>query len=411
MNTSFKNTTNLFKSNQATNDHSLQWTFKRNFIITLMMSPTIILPFLLLLLMQLESKSTFNYLFAIPADVMSHLKHKWLKIKPPESKAKVKQTNRTSRKSLMKTLMILSTIPVTLRGKEINLSNQLKAFVNTDGIVQTRKLPSNLITDMKGLLRENVFEEMVDNKDLSTGIIDSGSSLICTPFEKDFKAGTLKPLVTKKSMGGISGKLDITHSGITDYQTTDTKGIIVLIQKTGYLVPGLPARLLPPQKLMNDDDGEWYRINNKRAELEFKGGQIVKTPFDQRSKLPYIFLFKRVDDSIDSINTSMYTCISKESNQNLSPIQREALRYHWRLGHTGLHIIRWLSNRGLLSIAGNRIGKGITKEDCPFCATCSYGKQTCNPTNVRSHNNVQQEKHLNINRLEPGSMIAVDQLR
>ena len=206
---------------------------------------------------------------------------------------------------------------------------------------------------MKGLLRENVFEEMVDNKDLSTGIIDSGSSLICTLFEKDFKAGTLKPLVTKKSMGGISGKLDITHSSITDYQTIDTKGRIVLIQKTGYLVPGLPACLLPPQKLMNDDDGEWYRINNKKAELEFKGGQIVQTLFDQRSKLPYIFLFKRVDDSIDSINTSMYTCISKENNQNLSPIQREALRYHWRLGHTGLHIIRWLSNRGLLSIAGN----------------------------------------------------------
>ena len=146
-------------------------------------------------------------------------------------------------------------------------------------------------------------------------------------------------------MAGIAGSLEITHSGITNYQTIDTMGRIVNIERVGYLIPGLPVCLLPPQKLMKDEDDEWYRINDKRAELQFKDRKIVKTPINLKSNLPYIFLFQNVDESLEAINTSLYNCISKETNQNLTPTQREALRFHWRLGHISLSVIRWLSHR------------------------------------------------------------------
>ena len=154
-----------------------------------------------------------------------------------------------------------------MRGSEIQLSNHLNAYVNADGLLNTRKLPRSMINDVRGLLKENLIKELMNNDELITGILDTGSSLICTSHKSDFKEETLKPLKESKKMGGIAGNLEITHSGITNYQTIDTNGRIVQLEREGYLIPGLPVRLLPPQKLVRDENDEWYKINDKKAEL------------------------------------------------------------------------------------------------------------------------------------------------
>ena len=59
------------------------------------------------------------------------------------------------------------------------------------------------------------------------------------------------------------------------------------------------------------------------------------------------------------------------------------------------------------------IANRITTTDCPFCAACSYGKQTITSTQKRkvTFSLPKENKHqpLNTNRMEPGSMVAVDQ--
>ena len=173
--------------------------------------------------------------------------------------------------------MLLSSLPIFLHGQQIELSNNLSGYVNSQGILQSNKLPQHLLNDIRGLIRNNEVESLFGKINLSTGICDTGSSLICSPFAKDFKKDSLKPIEKKRSMNGIAGELQITHAGITNYQTIDTEGRIVSIQKQGFLVPGLPARLIPPQKLMRNDQNEWYKINNKHEVLKFIGGQKVKT--------------------------------------------------------------------------------------------------------------------------------------
>ena len=395
------------------------WIFRWVHLISSMMAPKVVLPFLLLLLIKLQNVPLFGYIMkaVICKDTlccMFLLSYITTGITQDtktinNTKHQNKIINRTARKYLMTTLLMCSLIPEMLMGNDLKTSNDVKGFMNADGILRTRQLPNDLMKDIRGLIRSNILEDIVTNNSMSTAIIDSGCSMMCTPHGDDFKTNTLKPLKQKITMGGISGKLLVTHNGITDYTTIDTEGRLVSIQREGYLIPGLPTRLFPPQKLMNDLHDEWYKINNKRAELQFRNNQIVRTPYDQRSKLPYIFLFKKVDETLESINTSLYSCITKESNQNLNPAQNDALRYHWRLGHISVNVIRWLSQRGILGQQGNRIDKAVTNNDCPFCATCSYGKQTCNPSKKTSFSSDQKEHSLNINKLEPESMVCVDQ--
>ena len=221
-------------------------------------------------------------------------------------------------------------------------------------------MPNHLINDLKGLIDQTKFESILPNHHIQTGIIDSGSSILCTPHEDDFLPKTFKPLLKQKKINGIARGLQITHTGMTNYETIDTKGRIVKIKCKGYLIPGLPHRLLPHQKPMRDEFHEWYKMNDKQAILEFKDGQNVKTPYNNRTKLPFIFIFKDKEASIDTIHNSLFTCDTKETNQNLNNLQRETLKWHWRFGHCALFYIHWISRRGILGSYGDRICNAIS---------------------------------------------------
>ena len=97
----------------------------------------------------------------------------------------------------MRTLLLLSTVPTVIGGSELKLSNQLNAFMNADGLLQNRKLPRSLISDVRGLLKENLIEELFSNDELNTRILDTGSSLICTSHKSNLK-GELSNLYKKQ---------------------------------------------------------------------------------------------------------------------------------------------------------------------------------------------------------------------
>ena len=115
-------------------------------------------------------------------------------------------------------------------------------------------------------------------------------------------------------------------------------------------------------------------MNDKQAILEFKNGHNVKTPYNTQTKLPFIFIFKDIEKSIDKIHNSLFTCVAKETNQNLNNIQRKTLKWYWCFGHRVLSYIQWIARCGFLGSHGDRICNTISQINCPKCATCIYAK-------------------------------------
>ena len=64
--------------------------------------------------------------------------------------------------------MLISSIPQFDLANDITLSNNLNAFVNTNGVLQTNKLPNHLINDLTALINDNKFESMVPISDIQT---------------------------------------------------------------------------------------------------------------------------------------------------------------------------------------------------------------------------------------------------
>ena len=105
--------------------------------------------------------------------------------------------------------------------------------------------------------------------------------------------------------------------------------------------------------------------------------------------------------------TSMHSCVTEENNQNLAPTAKETLRWHFRLGHPGMAVARWLANRKLLGRFSDKIAK---IQDTPKCGTCHYGKQTRRPTGTtRAENRPDKIGGITAEKLEPGQEVAVDQ--
>ena len=64
-------------------------------------------------------------------------------------------------------------------------------------------------------------------------------------------------------------------------------------------------------------------MNDKQAILEFKDGHNIKTPYNTQTKLPFVFVFKYIENSIDTIHNLLLTCVAREKNQNLNNIQKK----------------------------------------------------------------------------------------
>ena len=93
---------------------------------------------------------------------------------------------------------------------------------------------------------------------------------------------------------------------------------------------------------MADDDEGYFRINGKGAQLVFANNNgKVQTPIDPKSGLPMLTMFHNIDDAAEKLEIAMHSCAAAENNQNLSPSQKEMLRWHFRLGHASMSAIHY----------------------------------------------------------------------
>ena len=82
--------------------------------------------------------------------------------------------------------------------------------------------------------------------------------------------------------------------------------------------------------------------------MEFSDGSLVAAPFDPITRLPMFHFFDDAEAAAVSQETALHACVSEKSNQNLMHAKKEMLRWHWRLGHPNMALVKWLASRGLL---------------------------------------------------------------
>ena len=167
-------TKNILKTMSSSSTKPLCVSIQNRHIISLMFNACIWIP-----------KMVFIILSIFTSTLLSTNLRQWIKIvfyeenyDPPPTKYKQKCNKRNKNIYIMQTLLLISSIPQLELAADKQLSNNLNAFLNHNGILQTNKLPNHLINDLKGLIDETKFESMIPNDHIQTGIIDSGSSII-----------------------------------------------------------------------------------------------------------------------------------------------------------------------------------------------------------------------------------------
>ena len=73
------------------------------------------------------------------------------------------------------------------------------------------------------------------------------------------------------------------------------------------------------------------------------------------------------------------TAVVKETNKNLSPLQKLRMKWHVRLGHLSFQHVRTLGIGGFLDKYMLGLTKWVKTDGCPKCATCQFGKQVRRP--------------------------------
>jgi len=241
-------------------------------------------------------------------------------------------------------------------------------------------------------------------------VIDTGCSKIATFDKGDFTEGTFQSS-SGTYMGGIASGLAILGEGTVRYEVLDNLGRIRVFEGSGVLVEGLPVRLLPPQRLMPTRSLGSYSINGEDGGFFHfaSDGGTVATPLDPASGLPFLLLFRHVDEAAKNFEQGLYSCVTQENNQNLTPGQKAALRWHYRLGHVAMPVVSWLARRNLLGPLSSRIAS-LGDTQCPSCASCTYAKQVRRPTgSTRTTARAEAVGGIQHGKLSPGDQIAVDQ--
>jgi hypothetical protein len=334
----------------------------------------------------------------------------YLRKKPPDptpvSQYQKDRLQRNKLRSMARLITACCLIPMVLSNGEKELRSEIKGFIGKGGALHTENLNPELREKLRvhlGQLPKGLLGG-VDDKTIDA-ILDSGASSLATPISDDFIS--YEKFVIPKTMEGIAGGLKIEGSGVIRYEMMDRQGGIRPLEREAYYIPGLPVRLIPPQCIFPDEDTGYCKIGGGQVTLNFANGQIVDSELDPSTNLPVLRVFHDAAEATEQTITALYTCVTEEVNQNLTPGQKCLLRWHFRLGHVAASVVKWMAQRGLLGSESKIIA---ATKDLPKCGTCQYAKQARRSTETTvTRMRDGKEGALKDSITEPGQGTAIDQ--
>jgi len=229
------------------------------------------------------------------------------------------------------------------------LRKRLHKYSDVHGYLQTHKLkPEGADLD---LLRHVLAEEpsgLLSVDDSTLLVIDCGASNTTTYDENDFKPETLQLYKEgeKSPIQGIAGTLPIRGQGIISLQVIGTNGEVVDIETKAYYIPELKTKLFSPQAYFNErNDKSELIITRSNALMRLVGSNEeevseVEFHYDQQTRLPIMRAYRNALTTARALALS--ACLTDERNQNLTAAQKLLLRWHFKMGHAGFALVKWL---------------------------------------------------------------------
>lgn len=135
----------------------------------------------------------------------------------------------------------------------------------------------------------------------------------------------------------------------------------------------------------------------------------VVVPYDDSNNLPISYGFS--SNMLTARETEINSFITDDSNQNLSPSQKELLKWHFKLGHASLPAVQALLKGGRLAQSDSQtnLHRQVGRCVLPKCASCQLGKARRRSSHgTIRHVNPAHDGNLKAGNLLPGARVSVD---
>jgi hypothetical protein len=327
---------------------------------------------------------------------------------PPE---RSKVTTMTRAIEILMSIEQAESIVPTFRMRSEKKSRQLlrKAMWSKHGIAPlacttlVNTTNNSLRTQLSKLLQESSY---LDTEAAIPIIADTGCSKASTFDIHDFD-GPVLPMPSPTRMQGIGNTIEVQGHGTIQWTVIDDDGKPQQIRTQGLYVPAMKFRLFSPQAYVKEPNSncDGFRLNKDTASLSWNGGKSKFTiKYDVNSSLPIFRAYRDLIQSAETVAANL--SVMDTLNHNLSPGQKDLLKWHHRLGHLGFQWIKWLARTGFLGNVGTR----MTACESPLCPACQLARAHKRPTGSK-----HEQKHANAGDqmkadvLFPGQAIATDQ--
>ena len=206
-------------------------------------------------------------------------------------------------------------------------------------------------------------------------VIDCGASISITDDISDFISPP-SPINCPSHIDGIGKGLSVAGRGRVEWKVVDKNGVMGSLITESFYCPQSPVKLFSPQSYLEYQatEGEGKLVLTRTGgELQTPGGLVLHFGYHPLRKLPILHLVpKNISEEFDP---EANLCVSAESNRNLTQKQRDALLWHWKLGHCALRTVGKLSTDGIIKKGLGPACKDLLCEACRLaCAKkCHVG--------------------------------------
>lgn len=286
--------------------------------------------------------------------------------------------------------------------------------------INNTSLPSYLLNAADALKAAFVAPQNhpIKQADRHPVIWDSGASISISPDRNDF-VGPLESPPFGMKLQGIAKNLRVEGIGHVAWSFIDVTGRLRTLKVKALLVPKASVRLLSISSLLAKYPDESVDMTAHHLLLSGAGNSTGGPPcnpievlVDPTNNLPTATAY--ASDIAPRVAMAMNASISAtiRANHNISPAEKELLRWHFRLGHLSFRKIQFLMRTGVLahSEGARRLQSNASKlTRAPMCAACQYGKQKRRPTPGKRSSVVKDRAGVMKNGdLFPGQRISVD---
>ena len=261
--------------------------------------------------------------------------------------------------------------------------------------------------------------ENLDKESQFKVIWDTGASISISPSRGDFVGSINKPPKEMK-IAGIQGHSAVTGIGKIAWSFTDHDGMLRTLVVPALLVPSSKVRLLSINSLLNTYPDE--TIHHDKLKLTLSGAATSNDEPVRRGITVYMCAESHLpsttaysSDTDTKVHQALNASIScaANNNMNLSPAQRELLKWHCRLGHLSMKQTQFLMRTGVLAHSEKtrqlQIQATKSSTPLPMCAACQFAKQRQRSSPGTTKKVVKDRQGvMKADNLLPGQRVSVD---